>query len=173
MRERLSIYGWTIEVDREKTAQIHASMELGSAEACGCLDCKNWAAVRQSAYPNEILALFRKLGIQTDRETEMGSPLSLGNNRFLYNGWFHFVGKLLSGPSTREEVPSELFNSTGQGGRVERVIYHEVNLKFSIGFSEKTDLLPKEFKGEDVVQLEFTAEVPWVLKEPPSQKNEA
>lgn len=165
MREELEIYGWRIECDRQATAQIHAQMERGGPEECGCLDCKNWAAVRSVAYPKEIITLFQRLGIQLNRETEMGSALDLGDNRYLYNGWFHFIGKILSGPATREKVDTVEPNGKAQSSEVFELKLHKVTPQFSIGFSEKKYLLPREFKDQNTIQLEFIVEVPWVLKE--------
>ena len=68
---------WEIEVDAEETAQVQRSRISGSPEACECLPCKNFVAVRHAAYPAEFLELLERLGVPADRESEI-LPLRTG-----------------------------------------------------------------------------------------------
>ncbi|HSR13842.1 MAG TPA: hypothetical protein VLS90_20510 [Thermodesulfobacteriota bacterium] len=164
--ERMNAFGWEIEFNRESTLKAHASMERGGAEVCGCQGCRNWIRVRATVFPAEVVTVFETLGMALDRETEMGAPMEIVKGRFLYSGWFHFVGRLLSGPPAREHVAVIRPHGPVEGGSVERVIHRQVGPGFSIGMISRRDLLPKPFKNQEVVQLEFTVETPWVLEEP-------
>jgi hypothetical protein len=64
-------WDWEIEVDTAETAEVQRSRPSGSPEKCGCLHCKNFVAVRDSAYPAEFLELLERLGIPVDRESEI------------------------------------------------------------------------------------------------------
>jgi len=159
MRNQMDIYGWTIAYDPVTTALIMARMTSGSPERCGCMDCQNWIASRESAFPPEIKLLFQRLSIRADRESEMGTALDLGNNRCLYNGWFHFVGQIVHGPSIYTSIATVEPHGKHESGKVFQLTLHHVSDTFSIGFSDKKHLLPAEFEGLPTVQLEFITDI--------------
>jgi hypothetical protein len=41
----------TIRYDRDATAAVYRTLEHSSAEECGCIFCKNFAAQRDLVYP--------------------------------------------------------------------------------------------------------------------------
>ena len=165
MIQKIKYYDWEIEFDQRETQEAHASMAKGGAEQCGCAHCLYWISMRSKIYPPEVRSLLDTLGISLDRETELGSPLELGSNRLLYSGWFHFVGKVISGPKTHYKIGDITPSGNISGGTVEQIRLHELNPQFSIGFNERRDLLPKSFDGHPVVQMEFTCELGWEGKQ--------
>jgi hypothetical protein len=164
----MQILKWTVEYDAAATRHVHDEMLSGSPESCGCAGCRNFAAARNVAYPPPALDLFHQLGIEYDRESEIGSAVDLGGGRFLYSGWFHFVGRIVAGPKGITHVATvPRGNSGGIGaGEVYLIDFEPMTPGFALCLAEKKDMLPSEFGDEPVVQLEFKAEVPWVLDEP-------
>src|SRR6267142_1334924 len=80
----------------------------------------------------------------------------LASGKHLYGGWFHFVGSILSGADAAKQVAENLWQPD-----LERI-----SENFNLGFSSRVELARKPFVGLRLVQLEFTAEVPWVLTTP-------
>lgn len=157
---------WRVEADPEATRHAHDRMPAGSPESCGCRDCRNFAAARQTAYPPEALELFARLGIRPDRESEIGGALRLGESRYLYSGWFHFAGSIRDGPSAGSEVIVPPGGALG-GAVVRELEYQPFAGRFAILLRPERHLVPEEFGDQAVVQFEFTTEVPWVLPEHP------
>jgi hypothetical protein len=140
---------WRLSCDCEASRRGYQLVPVGAPEACGCLYCRNFAATRSHVYPAEVLALFEQLGIDPSREAEvyhMG-PLQPGLHR--YGGWFHFVGRI---EAEGESVGK--FDLEGSPG------------PFKFYFAENRALAPKSFEGLPLVQLDFEADVPWVIEEP-------
>lgn len=147
---------WEISADAESTRKAYASVLLGGPEKCGCEPCLNFAAARNQIYPADVLALFARLGISSSREVEIYYMGRLAPDRHLYGGWFHFVGSILSGADAAKQVAENLWQP-----EFERISEH-----FKMGFSSRVELAREPFAGLPLVQLEFTAEVPWVLAAP-------
>ena len=61
-----------------------------------------------------------------------------------YGGWFHFVGRALAGD--RETIA-------------------EIDGGFQYFIICSASLVPKQFAGHSVLQLEFVVPLPWVLRE--------
>jgi hypothetical protein len=147
-------YGrWEISCDAESTRRAYASVEVGGPEECGCKPCLNFAAARLQIYPATVLTLFEKLGISSNREVEIYHLARLSSGRHLYGGWFHFVGSILSGADAVRQEAKNLW----------RPDLEPANEKFDWGFSSRLELVRKPFVGLPLVQVEFTAKVPWVL----------
>lgn len=162
----LQVLDWRMQVDPEATRQAHESMPQGGAESCGCLYCRNFIASRDRAYPPEALDLFHSLGVRSDRETEIGAPLRLAEGCWLYGGWFHFVGRIVEGPKRPGRTAQLPAKGGVRGGAVRVLDYRPLADGFGIAFADQAHLLPEPLKGEKVVQLEFSTEVPWGLSDP-------
>ena len=147
---------WGINADAESTRKAYASVLLGGPEECGCEPCLNFAAARAQIYPADVIALFEKLGISPNREVEIYHMARLASGKHLYGGWFHFVGSILSGADAAKQVAENLWQPD-----LERI-----SQNFNLGFSSRVALARKTFAALPLVQLEFTAEVPWVLTTP-------
>ena|ERR1019366_885880 len=125
---------------------------MGSAEVCGCRDCRNFAAARNRIYPTEVVALMQRLGINPRHETEIYHMGRLSPGQHLYGGFFHFVGMIET-----EGVSVAPFDME-QGEEA----------PFRMFFHHGRSLLPPSFGKQIVTQLDFVAHVPWVLDEPES-----
>jgi hypothetical protein len=160
--KKLRVGPWDVEADPEATARVHERIGVGGPEECGCGDCRNFAAARDLAYPEQASALFRALGIRRDRETEVGGPVALEEGRLLYSGWFHFIGRILEGPASKGDV-----EAVARPEVVSELRFHPLTKGFGVLFRPARDLLPEEFGNQSVVQLDFSTQIPWVLPEPP------
>lgn len=147
---------WEISYDTESTRKAYGAVPVGGPEECGCEPCRNFAAARTQIYPANVLSLFERLGISLDREVEVYHLARLSSGKHRYGGWFHFVGSILSGADAAKQVAENLWQPDLE---VE-------NENFSFGFSSRLGLVRKPFVGLPLVQLEFTAKVPWVLASP-------
>jgi hypothetical protein len=154
--EKISFGRWELEVDSEATKQAYNKVPKGGPEECPCEPCKNFIAARERVYPAEVLALFDKLGISFSREAEVYHMARLQSGKHLYGGWFHFVGTILSGADAAKQVAENVW----------RPDLENVTDDFSLGFRSCAELLRKPFEGKPIVQVEFTANVPWIISGP-------
>ncbi|HEV3259366.1 MAG TPA: hypothetical protein VG013_21045 [Gemmataceae bacterium] len=146
--ERVVFGRWRLCCDREATRRAYKFIEIGGPEACGCCHCRNFAAARGQVYPGEVRSLFEELGIDSCREAEVYQMGRLASGLHLYGGWFHCLGRI-------EQEGKEVGKFDLEGGTG----------PFNLFFHDKPALVPGPFQGLPLLQLEFTAEVPWVLQE--------
>lgn len=140
---------WKLLCDPQLTRQAHECIASGGPESCGCRECLNFAAARSRTYPAEVLSLLNRLGIDPRHESEIWHYNRLEPGLHLYGGFFHFAGSIES--EVGEPGPFDM----AQGDQA----------PFRLFFVNKRDLLPESFADLPVVQLEFVARVPWVLRE--------
>jgi hypothetical protein len=133
--------------DREATIAAYKKTPLGGADECSCIYCKNFAQLRDKAYPIEFLAVLDQLGIDWKKETEV---YELGAGRKgtdrLYGGWFDFVGEAVTG--------------------VEETIVGLVPEGFTFRF-EKSSLVSSAMPPGKTLQVCFNTYLSWVLPEDP------
>jgi hypothetical protein len=134
---------WIFECDVEATRAAYDSIASGGAEACGCGYCLNFIEARRQVYPAEMLDLFARLGIDYRKEVEVYQMTRSASGLHLYGGWFHFVGQILKQPVAPEKL-------SGQ---------------FSVDFLMSNSLAAEAFADRPLVQVEITAEIPWLLEE--------
>lgn len=151
--ESIRFARWELICDPESTRKAHAALSIGGPEECGCEPCLNFAAARSEIYGPDVLALLEKLGISPNREVEIYHMARLESGRHLYGGWFHFVGSISSGADAAKQVAENVWQPDLEG----------TSEYFSLGFSSRLALVREPFAGLPLVQLEFTAKVPWVL----------
>jgi hypothetical protein len=147
---------WELNCDPDATKKAYAAVSLGGPEECGCNPCLNFAAARNQIYPPSVLALLRNLGISPDREVEIYYMARMETGRHLYGGWFHFVGSIVSGADAAKQIAERIWQPD----------LENQSEYFSLGFTSRVELIRKPFAGLPLVQLEFTAQVPWVLDSP-------
>jgi len=125
----------TIRFDLERTRSAYARIESGDADRCGCIYCQNFAAQRETIYPEAFLSLLLQLGIDWKKEGEVTEIAGV------YNGWFHFAGSC---------------EQTGDSGTDAT--------RFRFRFASPTSFPnpPADF-GDVVGAVEFYATLPWVL----------
>jgi hypothetical protein len=157
--KRIIFARWEIECDAESTRKLSDLIQSGAPEACGCAPCRNFAAARAEIYSPTIMQLFDSLGIRRDREAETYHTHRIAPGMHHYGGWFHFVGKIVSGLDACKQI------GTTRDGPVWGFDLEKVGAGFELGFTHRIGLLREPFHGHSVVQLEFRATVPWLLTE--------
>jgi hypothetical protein len=89
------------------------------------------------------------LGVSPDREAETTHSGPLEGGGHLYGGWHHFLGHIVAGK--------------GAAG------FLQLSSDFSVWFHSSKSCAEPVFMGApDVVQVEFSTLVPWVLSDEPS-----
>ncbi len=128
---RLEFGRWVLLYDAEATRRAYGAVISGAPEECGCTDCCNFAAARESIYTAEVLALLDRLGVDHRKEAEICYGGPIGGGRHAYGGWFHFVGFIEDGE-----------DAWAPGGML-RVENRDDS--FEIGFSRGLALVPDAF----------------------------
>lgn len=160
--EHVCIGRWELEIDPKMTRTVYEGC-LGAAELCGCEYCRNYAAAREYVLDRQARSLLGRLGIDPHCEAEVvyGAPTRPGYH--MYEVWFHFVGKILSGRDAWKQV--------GDNGYVFDLEELRSSPHLAYGFTNRLALVPSSIGGfpkTPVVQLEFEFEVPWVIDNVPA-----
>jgi hypothetical protein len=142
----VTVHKWQLRCDPDATRQVYLRLTSGYADACGCLDCRNFIASRPLIFHGERLDLLEKLGIDPSRETQI-YKIGSGAEGF-YEGSFHFVGSI--------EVPQDPF--------VDPDLPLDPDFRF---FFHCSGRVPEAFAGLEAVALNFRVVVPWVIDQPP------
>src|SRR4051812_35650631 len=100
---------WKLACNVEATREAYAKIDRGGPEECGCNTCKNFAAARQHAYPQEVRLLFEQLGIDLNKEAEVYHNCKLETGLHDYGGWFHFIGTVETGPDANRQIAENTF----------------------------------------------------------------
>jgi hypothetical protein len=119
------------------------------ADQCSCIPCKNFAAQRGTAFPEEFVQFLNELGADPLKELEVFDHNFDSKHpyktRVFYGGWFLFVGEIVEGVDKRPESEPQGF-------------VHWFTTSFPAG------TLPTGLK---ICAVEFLGEIPWVLSETP------
>ena len=142
---------WSFEVHRTKTEQHYSKVKAGGADTCTCSDCRHFAEVRDKAYPDTVLDLFFRVGIDHNKESEV---YTVGDNDHseTYYGWFHFVGRVLSGKDCK--IPFDEISSA--------IEYTQMTDNFRMGFTSfNAPCIFGEYLDPDdaLVQIEFETKI--------------
>jgi len=148
----ISFKNWKFSVDREATERTYASFAVGSAEECGCIECANYLATRESIFPDEIKLLLNELGIDFKKEAEVWRMYKNQKGNHCYNGIFHFKG-CFDGEDCAIPMPD---------GKGFTFSLNPITDRFSIGFRMASEL--SNFTDtNDLVQVEYEIEMPWAI----------
>ena len=146
MEARLALRGQEVQFDRDATQSLYREIiPRPGADECTCFYCKNFAAQRSIAYPDEFLGLLDRLGIDPFKEWEVFDH-DYGRSQpgwRIYGGWFLFCGELIL--DSKEKWDEQPFS------------FH-----FTRSFPACT---PQP--GIKVCALQFVTSVPWTLPESP------
>ncbi len=145
--QNIEFHGWRFIVQAERTTQAYAASVRRGAGECSCAYCRNLVAQRAREYPRELVQFLQSVGVDPFKEAEVweAGPLQGG---YTYNaGWWHFIGEVeVNGQPVEME--------TEPNGRAK-----EWNLLFLAG---KSDLKLETLPASPLVQVEFSAKLPWV-----------
>ena len=148
--KRVKFKDWTLIVDIEATQQLYAKWTEGSAERCGCDNCKNFIANRNNAYPNHIQTLFDSLGIDYTKELDVNYISKNSSHQHFYDGSFYFVGSFI-GKNCWVQLDKESYTRELQA----------INDNLKMGFfSTKLDLFGNV---QNTVEIFFIIGLPWKI----------
>ena len=146
----VEFHGWRFAADPARTADAYAASDRQGARGCKCNKCRNLVAQRDREYPLDLMEFLRRVGVDPFKEAEVWAVIE---ERLHTNaGWWHFVGEVVA----KGDPAIDLEPNVGATGREWQVIF----------LPGKRDLSLKEFGDAPLVQVEFTARLPWVLDEP-------
>ena len=155
--EIAQISRWKIHSDPDATREAFSRIPIGSPEKCGCADCLNFTTARHRAYPSQALKIFDELGIDSHKESEIWHTYRDANGLHHYGGFFHFIGAIESGRDAKQK----------SNGHV-TFDFERIGEHFEWGFTSSIALVPTAFADASVTQLEFAAQIPWVIDTPES-----
>lgn len=146
---------YQVDIDVDKTRLFYENAPLVS-ESCSCSGCRNFENAIM-AIPSEITGLFSNLGVDMRKVSEVYVNCSNSDGTLFYGGFYHLCGTLLAGKSAW--VPNSPLTSHWEEEQAFRVADN-----FHISFQKKCDLLEDNFPAP-ALQLEISANIPWVLLE--------
>ena len=146
---------YKIDVDVDKTKQFYKTVPFVS-EGCSCSGCRNYEKAVQGL-PVLVIELFASLGIDMRCVCEAYVNCVNPDGTLFYGGFYHLCGTLLSGKSAW--VPT----SPTSSHRGEDMTFPATE-NFRVSFQEECHLLERDFPLP-ALQLELSANIPWVLSE--------
>ena len=172
--EVISFRGWKLRADSYQTRLAYQTV-VGTTQFCECHWCANFVAAREDVYPREMLAGLTDLGIDHTKEADLyQQAIDTEHETILYRWWFYCIGYIEEGLQAWEYLehkPDEVLPVTHWDKHLEAL--RESPRYFGVGFSDSArrraseeQFVPNELKAYSLVQVEFNAEVPWVLNIP-------
>lgn len=145
---------YKVDIDIEKTKHFYENAELVS-KACSCDGCLNFEKA-VGILPKSVREFFVNLGIDMRKVCECYVNCTNDDEMLSYGGFYHVCGTLLDGENAWKKI------SDSQAYWNDEVTF-SVSPDFHISFQKDIDLLETDFPLP-VIQLDFTANIPWVLK---------
>ena len=147
---------YVVEYDRDLTTAAYGRMNQGGADICGCLHCRNFAALRGEAYPREFLQTLEQLGIDPLKEGEAYYLGSVERRLHLFSGWFYFIGRIVE----------ELGAPDAAGTAPTQPVQISITNRFSFGFTHSAPQPPDAFDGQSTAAVEFWTHLRWIVSRP-------
>ena len=140
-------------VDVERTRQLYTHTRTVS-EGCCCDGCLNFEKA-VDYLPMQIRDFFESLGVDLRKACECYVNCVNENGTLLYGGWYHIFGNIISGDSA--------WKKTGENSAFwDNNVAFAVTQDFRVSFENEVYLQKKEYPFP-TIQLEFVANIPWVL----------
>ncbi len=137
----ISVGPWTVRADIEATKHCYEQTQEVPPEGCGCDPCRNYALVRDQAYPPDVIALFTELGVDPWKPFELSHYSRMPSGLHLYGGWHYVCGFIERGPDSRRST-------------------HRVNATFEIAVT-RPEAPRHPFSDCPCIQIDFYTELPW------------
>jgi hypothetical protein len=150
---------WKIEFDKELTIQAYSGLRGN----CDCAYCRNFLIALHDLSP-EFFELLQRLGIDPTQPTEIVYYESNNDGSHLYGWWYHCVGRIIDG---NDGLHHNGWLYPFVGGKIDgKGSFIEFVPGIQVGFNSKDELASKKFP-RPIIQIEFIANLPWVLAENP------
>jgi len=145
----VSVFGWSIAIDREATAAAYQALP---AWDCTCTYCRNYVAFCE-LHPEELPSVFGLLPISAAKASHVSRLCTLEDGAHLYDAMYHFVGCVVAAPDPAA-----------------------TDIDAAISFTDNPasmNFVPQDWVPP-IAQLDVGWQVPWVLEElaevePPAQ----
>lgn len=147
---------YKIDVDVLKTRQFYTKAEYVS-KSCSCDGCLNFEKAA-SILSQSVTTVFADLGVDLRKVCECYVHFTNEDGTLLYGGFCHVCGTLLSVKSAWKKVDDRISRWDGNATNATFAVSPDLH----ISFQEDISLLESEFPMP-VIQLEFLANIPWVL----------
>jgi hypothetical protein len=131
---QLQVAHWQVECDREATLRCYESLPVGTD--CTCDQCRNFNAAARRTFPPEFMALASSLGVDPTKPAELCHWTREPSGLYLTGGWFHFVGRILSG--------GDAIQRQGESSHINLV---PLSPGVEIGCTHHTSQVPDSFSG--------------------------
>lgn len=142
---------YKVDINIEKTRYFYNNAQLVS-DGCTCDGCENFEKA-VSLLPKTVTAFFAALGIDMRKICESYVNCVNNDETLLYGGFYHVCGTVSGGSDSCAPAASD----------GEDDLTFPVSDDMHISFRESCDLLEKGFPLP-VIQLEISANIPWVLE---------
>ena len=146
-----------IDIDVEKTRTFYKDADAVS-KGCSCGGCRNYEKA-VDVLPDEVTHFFNELGVDMKKVCEVYVNCGNPDGTLLYGGFYHLCGELLEGKSA---WVSESDSSSISHWEKEKAFH--ITDSFYVSFHNSCSLLEDGFPLP-ALQLEISANVPWVLPE--------
>ena len=146
---------YLIDVDINKTRLFYENACVVS-RGCSCKGCRNYEKAVDILSP-QIILFFSRLGVDMRKVCEVYVCTDNSDGTLLYGGFYHLCGTLLNGKSAWVSLNQAVSHWENDQA-------FEVENGFHISFRQECDLLEGNFPTP-ALQLEISANIPWVLEE--------
>jgi hypothetical protein len=152
---KISIKGWEIEIDLEKTHQYYSKLNEDDLLTC-CVYCRNYYyGIGKSS--DTLIDFFNILGIVPEKTVHLSELTKLDNGKHLYDADYLLCGNILVKPI---EVESISENGT--------LVIKPIELTDGISFhfsSKRPSYINSDICPQPLLILQIVCEVPWVIDE--------
>jgi hypothetical protein len=162
MTESIQLGRWQVRPDVPRTREAHAMLTRGGAAECSCTACANFEVVKAQFLAGPLGILLDRLGISPPFEVEVFEMGRAKSGLHHYGGWYHFVGSLESGADAWRTVAVRTIEEATSVAKVGE--FERLSETLSFGLSPNAHEVRAPFAGLPLVQLEFDAELPWVIE---------
>ncbi len=140
-------------IDVEKTRQFYDRAKTVS-EGCQCDGCLNFERAVDKL-PQNIRDFFSALGVDMKKICECYVYCAKDENTLYYGGFCHICATLLSGKSAWKPTSDSTACWDDEAT-------YPLSPNFGVSFSDRIDMPEPDFPLP-VIQLDFDADIPWVL----------
>ncbi len=99
----ISFNGWLIDSDNEANRRFDRAAAGFGVQSCDCIYCRNFFAIKEEVYSDEVLEFIEKLCVRRPFEVEVVEYGRL-NGGILYHAWIPFFGAIKSRPEPTDEI---------------------------------------------------------------------
>lgn len=145
---------YIIDLDIEKTKYFYENAEPVS-KGCSCDGCLNFEKAID-VLPQTVREFFANLGVDMSKVCECYVNCTNEDGTLSYGGFYHICGTLLDGESAWKKI-SDTTSCWDESATF------SVSSNFHISVQKDIALLEADFPLP-AIQLEFSANIPWVLE---------